>query len=877
MLRSIAILPLLLFISLFTTSRADEKVTKGPAPAWVITHPLDHSKTPDDKNSSILYLLADYQEHIEEKTMHQAFATRILTPAGVEEYSQISIDFQPSYQNLVWNRLEVIRDGITQDRLEAAEFDTIRREEGMESQLYNGKLTSHVILKDIRLGDIISYSYTITGVNPIFNGHSHDFIQISFSIPVQRIHRSFIWNAATRPLRWQVLGGDRKIKEETLENGLRRVSYEGLSVPKTETENSTPDWFNDYPYLEISDYSDWASFGKWAYDIYHTEETLPPALAKICNDIRAEGGTDAENAIKVLRWVQSNVRYLGSFFGAHTHAPYPLSEIDSRRFGDCKDKGTMTVAMLRHLGLDAAPALVDVDTRSQISQQLPGHYNFDHLIVHLLLDGKDYWLDPTRTFQRGTLDNQYSPDYGLAFVIRKDANSLSKVLPSGFNETQTDLHEKFSIRDDDGNGTLTVKTIATGANADSLRRTFATDSHSELEENYREFYERDYPGIKVSSPLSFTDEEAANRITILEKYDLINFFKKPATPGGLATASVYARSIATYFSTPDSKPRLNPLGVSHPVNYKHTIVIDLPKRWEVNLKNISTSLPAINYTYLPSVKKRRLTLSHHYQSLADHVLPADFANYRQTIIDADANLYFEFTYPIDNKTIAATTSDKTNEVEKNTDPLTNSHILLAAVTLVGIFVGLALSLALYFWDPPVRHSDNPRLSGLGGWLVLPIIGCCILPFLTIYLISTYFSNLGPDNVDLFSDTKVQNKWRIYYCIAVFIEALTLPLSFIQIFLLFRRRTSFPYLFLGFEIMFFCSIILNQALLSYADSVNDLATFVGDITRSVIRVGIWGTYMIVSQRVRATFTRRRKTSAPPQTSAPPPLPPLPQQS
>jgi hypothetical protein len=74
--------------------------------------------------------------------------------------------------------------------------------------------------------------------------------------------------------------------------------------------------------------------------------------------------------------------------------------------------------MLRHLGYDAAPALVNTSRRKAISEYLPGHYCFNHLIVHLVHKNKDYFLDPTYTFQRGTLEQLDLPDYGFAFLVR---------------------------------------------------------------------------------------------------------------------------------------------------------------------------------------------------------------------------------------------------------------------------------------------------------------------------------------------------------------------------------------------------------------------------------------------------------------------------
>lgn len=302
---------LCVFLSLVTHSVAGEAVEKSPVPGWVEVADV----SPPDKDAvaegSVRYVLADVQVHLEGRSSYYAFVDKIVSEAGVEEFSQISADFQPAYQTLVWHKLEVIRDGVAQDRLAAAEFAVIRREAGLEKQLYDGELTAHVILQDIRPGDMISYSYTIAGENPIFAGHVSRWEQAAFAVPVDRVRRSFIWNPEARNLAWQVLGGELKLKEEVLGGGMKKVSYDAVKVGKWEVERNTPDWFVDYPFIEVADYGFWGGFGKWAIGIYGVAgdkkhnprapvaeeqpfygmtEALLPELVKVCEEIRCGTG-----------------------------------------------------------------------------------------------------------------------------------------------------------------------------------------------------------------------------------------------------------------------------------------------------------------------------------------------------------------------------------------------------------------------------------------------------------------------------------------------------------------------------------------------------------------------------------------------------------
>ena len=87
---------------------------------------------------------------------------------GLESSSQISIDFDPSYQKVAIHRLDVVRNGKVLDRKKTAQIDRFKREIDLDSLLYNGDETLHIVLDDVQLGDVIDVSYTITGFNPVF-------------------------------------------------------------------------------------------------------------------------------------------------------------------------------------------------------------------------------------------------------------------------------------------------------------------------------------------------------------------------------------------------------------------------------------------------------------------------------------------------------------------------------------------------------------------------------------------------------------------------------------------------------------------------------------------------------------------------------------
>ena len=349
-----------------------EEVKRAAVPSWVKEAEFEIPSSQEGRNGSIRYLVADFQRHLEEETSYKQYAILIETEAGVEEYSQLSFSFQPEYQTLILHQIDIIRDGKVQDRLANAEIEVIRQEKGLDRQLYDGELTAHVILEDVRPGDVLSYSYSLVGENPVFAGHVHSFYRLVYGTEIGFLRRDIIWNPKKRTLQWQVLELDEEPVVEEVEGGLKILRWEREEVKELSPEEETPSWAIDYPWMEISDYGSWKDFGEWGMTLYQTDEALPENLEEVCDQIRKEHTSEEEIVVETLRWVQKNVRYLGSFLGEHTHQPHRLEDVERRRFGDCKDKGMMVVAMLRYLGFDAASAVVSTAGKKAVKRYLPG-------------------------------------------------------------------------------------------------------------------------------------------------------------------------------------------------------------------------------------------------------------------------------------------------------------------------------------------------------------------------------------------------------------------------------------------------------------------------------------------------------------------------
>lgn len=174
--------------------------------------------------------------------------------------------------------------------------------------------------------------------------------------------------------------------------------YEAYAPPKREV----------IPRVSFSSISSWDDVDKWSsklikesnppmLDKYATDFTLRQGYLSSLEDIMAEILSNKDESKTdeqvIYEWVRDNIKYASSDFWEHSFAPYKNEEILETRIGDCKDKATLLVTLLRKNGVKAHPVLVNTENR--IDTNMPNPVAFDHMMVVIDNDGEYIWLDPT--------------------------------------------------------------------------------------------------------------------------------------------------------------------------------------------------------------------------------------------------------------------------------------------------------------------------------------------------------------------------------------------------------------------------------------------------------------------------------------------------
>ena len=98
----------------------------------------------------------------------------------------------------------------------------------------------------------------------------------------------------------------------------------------------------------------------------------------------------------VYDFVVQKTRYVALEFGIHGFKPYRCAQIFARGFGDCKDKATLIVTMLKELGIPATIVIVRTGMRGDFETEPASLAPFDHAIAYV--PSLDLYLDGTAEY-----------------------------------------------------------------------------------------------------------------------------------------------------------------------------------------------------------------------------------------------------------------------------------------------------------------------------------------------------------------------------------------------------------------------------------------------------------------------------------------------
>jgi hypothetical protein len=191
-------------------------------------------------------------------------------------------------------------------------------------------------------------------------------------------------------------------------------------------------------------------------------------------------------------FVVTQTRYVALEFGIHGYKPYAVDQVLERRFGDCKDKASLTHALLASVGIESRLVLLRMNHLGAVPEAPASLAVFNHAILRV--PSLDLWLDGTAAHS-GTSEVP-SEDRGATVLVINPAGppSFGRLPLARPEENRSETEMVFQLAAD-GSATLDAAFLQAGARAPALRRAY--QSEADRKPSLERSLGRIYPGLRV--------------------------------------------------------------------------------------------------------------------------------------------------------------------------------------------------------------------------------------------------------------------------------------------------------------------------------------------------------------------------------------------
>ncbi|MDB4936014.1 MAG: Cell division protein FtsK, partial [Labilithrix sp.] len=203
--------------------------------------------------------------------------------------------------------------------------------------------------------------------------------------------------------------------------------------------------------------------------------------------------------------------YVALEFGIHGFKPYRCAQIFARGFGDCKDKATLIVTMLKELGIPATIVIVRTGLRGDFETEPASLAPFDHAIAYV--PSMDVYLDGTAEW---TGSNELpSMDRGsLALQVNEGKPKLVHLPEPTAADSVQSKHLEATIATD-GSAQIDWRVDITGANAGSWRQRY--HAKATQKQRVQEDLSAELPGIEIAQVSANDLEDVEQKVQVRAK------------------------------------------------------------------------------------------------------------------------------------------------------------------------------------------------------------------------------------------------------------------------------------------------------------------------------------------------------------------------
>jgi hypothetical protein len=547
---------------------ARTRVQSGPAPDWIV--PCEYNPDFAAKISGpVTHLLIDQQVHAEQHQTYVRTAARLETMQAVHDEAQWRLEFDPRAQSVVLHSIKTRRGSLETDHTSVDRIQFLRREAGLEGCVIDGSITVLLLLEDVSPGDVLEFSYTVTDRPRLLPEYVTYFFSLPAGAEVGKYHFS-VRHSRQRSLKWK--SSSPNLSPTTAPEGTEvRCCWQGELTTVSEVEALVPAWRLVFPWVQVSDCPDWQTVARAVREAW--KETPGDATEKLVEEIKDFSPEPLRRLGRAIELVQDRFRYLSVKTELGGHMPSPPDAVVRRRFGDCKDLAFLLVHLLRALGVQARPVLVNTNWRQFIGDLLPSSGVFNHVVTEFQIENETRWVDATMKFQGGGALHRAIVDFGFGLLIDDATTELTRVPKASLPTGAFELKESYLLDTAGYPSQLGLVVSAKGEEADALRAEFESESIEAIARKRVQMIANRFSRAGRIGQLQFRDSRDTNEFFVAENFEIDGFLKEDRADNS-CVFFIQSELAGLGMVAPGMTPRREPFALPFPFNRTHVIEVE---------------------------------------------------------------------------------------------------------------------------------------------------------------------------------------------------------------------------------------------------------------------------------------------------------------
>jgi len=313
-----------------------------------------------------------------------------LTDEAAARARQYAFEYQADRQIISLRAARVYRgDGKIDEAIESGEGGA----NDPAMAMYTSARTFYVSFPRLNAGDVVELRYRVEDVSPR-NEIADYFGEVEYLQSDEPIASSEYVLITPKAKPFHVSASNLPgLVREAKEDGDRRIyRFAAPNVPPIAPEPGMPPWSEVLGHVHVSTFKTWDEVGSWYWGLVREQFDVDDEVRKKVREI-TKNLTDERSKVRAIYKYATETRYVALEFGIEGIRPRRSAQTLARGWGDCKDKATLIVTMLREIGIPATIVLVRTRIRGDIADAPASLAPFDHAIAYV--PSLDLYLDGT--------------------------------------------------------------------------------------------------------------------------------------------------------------------------------------------------------------------------------------------------------------------------------------------------------------------------------------------------------------------------------------------------------------------------------------------------------------------------------------------------